>query len=143
MNASRTLLPALFRSVCALLLLTVACSWPAHAKTEEDGRYWLSVYAQGKLPVENLYWSMDVHPRWREEGEQFDQLILRPAVFYLLNSKASVWMGYDTIISHPAGSHPTRKSLVGAISISIRSDRRDHHYQPHAPGTASPRRLQR
>ncbi|TQT72715.1 DUF2490 domain-containing protein, partial [Xanthomonas perforans] len=110
MNASRTLLPAMFRSACALLLLTLACSWPAHARTEEDGRYWLSVYAQGKLPVENLYWSMDVHPRWREEGEQFDQLILRPAVFYRLNPKASVWMGYDTIISHPAGQPSNREN---------------------------------
>lgn len=110
MNASRTLLPAMFRSACALLLLTLACSWPAHAKTEEDGRYWLSVYAQGKLPVENLYWSMDVHPRWREEGEQFDQLILRPAVFYRLNPKASVWIGYDTIISHPAGQPSNREN---------------------------------
>lgn len=100
----------MFRSACALLLLTLACSWPAHARTEEDGRYWLSVYAQGKLPVENLYWSMDVHPRWREEGEQFDQLILRPAVFYRLNPKASVWMGYDTIISHPAGQPSNREN---------------------------------
>jgi hypothetical protein len=65
------------------LLLTRAAISPARANTDEDGRYWLSMYAQGKLPVENVYWSMDVHPRWREEGEQFDQLILRPAVFLL------------------------------------------------------------
>ncbi|QJD69905.1 DUF2490 domain-containing protein [Xanthomonas campestris pv. badrii] len=110
MNALSTLLGTTLRLAGPVLLLALGSMSTARAATEEDGRYWLSVYAQGKLPVENLYWSMDVHPRWREEGEQFDQLILRPAVFYRLNSKASVWMGYDTIISHPAGQPSNREN---------------------------------
>lgn len=116
------MLKATLRSACPLLLLMLANIAPTMANTEEDGRYWLSVYAQGKLPVENLYWSMDIHPRWREEGEQFDQLILRPAVFYRLNPKASVWMGYDTIISHPAGNPPIAK-IAGGGSFNISSIR--------------------
>ncbi len=71
------------------------------ADTEEDGRYWFSVYAQGKLPADKFNWSMDIHPRWRQEGREFDQLILRPAVFYQMNPKTTVWLGYDTIINHP------------------------------------------
>jgi hypothetical protein len=74
------------------------------AEVEEDGRYWLNIYAQGKLPVENLYWSMDTHPRWRDEGKHFDTLILRPSIFYKVTPKASVWLGYDTVINHPAGA---------------------------------------
>lgn len=74
----------------------------AVADTEEDGRYWFNVYMQGQLYGENLYWSMDTHPRWRNEGEHFDTLILRPAVFYKLTPKASIWLGYDTIIQHPS-----------------------------------------
>ncbi|MCC4585772.1 DUF2490 domain-containing protein [Xanthomonas melonis] len=138
MNAVSTLLAATLRIACPAALLTLASIYPAHASTEEDGRYWLSIYAQGKLPVENLYWSMDIHPRWREEGEQFDQLILRPAVFYRLNPKASVWMGYDTIISHPAGQPSNRENRwwgqfqyqfdpVANISITSRTRLEQRH----------------
>ncbi len=110
MSAFSTLLTATFRIAGPILLPTLASISPAHATTEEDGRCWLSVYAQGTLPVENLYCSMDVHPRWHEEGEQFDYLILRPAVFHRLNPEASVWMGYDIIISHPAGQPSNREN---------------------------------
>jgi hypothetical protein len=82
------------------------------ADTEEDGRYWLSIYTQGKLPADNFYWSMDTHPRWREEGKEFDQLILRPAVFYRFNPKSSVWLGYDTVINHPAGQSDFRENRL-------------------------------
>lgn len=83
-----------------------------HAETEEDGRYWFSIYTQGKLPVDNLYWSMDTHPRWREEGQHFDQLILRPSVFYKLDANTSVWLGYDTIVSHPDGKSAFRENRL-------------------------------
>lgn len=75
----------------------------AQAETEEDGRVWGSVYLQGKLPVGPLHWSMDTQPRWRQEGRQFDQLILRPAVFLRLDDQRSLWLGFDTIYTHPDG----------------------------------------
>jgi hypothetical protein len=84
----------------------------AVADTEEDGRYWFSIYTQGKLPAENFYWSMDTHPRWRDEGQHFDQLILRPSVFYKFNPKTSVWLGYDTIISHPPSQSSQRENRL-------------------------------
>lgn len=114
-------------AICLLLVSGIAS-----AEIEEDGRYWLNLYMQGKLPVENLYWSMDTHPRWRNEGEHFDTLILRPSVFYKLIPKASVWLGYDTVINHPAGkSSYTENRLweqfmyqfdpVGEVSLTSRS----------------------
>jgi len=84
----------------------------AVADTEEDGRYWFSLYTQGKLPADNFYWSMDTHPRWRDEGQHFDQLILRPSVFYKFNPKTSVWLGYDTIISHPPSQSSQRENRL-------------------------------
>ncbi|WP_232410974.1 DUF2490 domain-containing protein [Methylophilus sp. 5] len=84
----------------------------AVADTEEDGRYWFSLYTQGKLPADNFYWSMDTHPRWRNEGQHFDQLILRPSVFYKFNPKTSVWLGYDTIISHPPSQSSQRENRL-------------------------------
>ncbi|MEZ0288014.1 MAG: DUF2490 domain-containing protein, partial [Methylophilus sp.] len=93
-------------------MMMLLASSLAIADTEEDGRYWLSIYTQGKLPAENFYWSMDTHPRWREEGKAFDQLILRPAVLYKFNPKSSVWLGYDTVITHPAGQSSFRENRL-------------------------------
>lgn len=97
------------RAFFVMLLLGASL---AFADTEEDGRYWLSVYTQGKLPADNFYWSMDTHPRWRDEGAHFDQLILRPAVFYKMNPQTSVWLGYDTVINHPAGQESFRENRL-------------------------------
>ncbi|MFC0152764.1 hypothetical protein ACFFJ4_03665, partial [Xanthomonas dyei] len=54
MNAFGTLRTATFRIAGPVLFLLLGSISTAHANTEEDGRYWLSIYAQGKLPVENL-----------------------------------------------------------------------------------------
>lgn len=118
-----------------------------HAEVEEDGRFWFNLYMQGKLPVDNLYWSMDMHPRFRDEGQHFDTLILRPSVFYKLNTKASIWLGYDTVINHPAEkSSYTENRLweqfmyqfepVGSVSLTSRSriehrDREDYSEIAH------------
>lgn len=93
--------------------LLIACVLPAaRADTEEDGRFWLSVYSQGALPIANSFWSMDLHPRWREEGQRFDQLIVRPSIFYRVNPNTSVWLGYDTVISHPDGQSVFRENRL-------------------------------
>lgn len=99
----------LSRIVCIVAICGAA---QAMADTEEDGRYWFSIYTQGKLPAENFYWSMDTHPRWRDEGQHFDQLILRPSVFYKLSPKASVWLGYDTVITDPPGQSSQRENRL-------------------------------
>lgn len=111
MNVVAAMVMAFFRTVTLFFCLILFGISVGNADTEEDGRFWLSLYTQGKLPAENFFWSMDTHPRWREEGRHFDQLILRPSVFYKLNPKASVWLGYDTIINHPAsqGTHKEKR----------------------------------
>lgn len=106
------MLKSFFRFAYIYLLLVGGASSSAFAETDEDGRYWLSAYAQGKLSTEPLYWSMDTHVRWRDEGQHFDQLILRPAVFFKFQPHASVWLGYDTAISHPAGQSASRENRL-------------------------------
>lgn len=129
-----------------IVLISLIFSSFARAEVEEDGRYWLNIYAQGKLPVENLYWSMDTHPRWRDEGKHFDTLILRPSIFYKLTPKASVWLGYDTIINHPAGASAYQENRlwqqfsyqfdpIGGVSLSSRSrleNREREDFSQHA-----------
>ncbi len=89
------------RLIAFLILATLISCKNAIAETIEDGRYWFSLYTQGPLPKENFYWSLDIHPRWREEGRHFDTLILRPSLFYKISPKTLVWLGYDTIKNHP------------------------------------------
>jgi hypothetical protein len=85
-----------------LIILVNLVSLPANAQTKEDGRIWLGVNLQGKLADTGLNWYMELQPRWREEGDRLDQLIIRPALFYKLDAKSSIWLGYEKVINHPA-----------------------------------------
>lgn len=88
-------------AVLAVLCLT---SLPTHADdTEEDGRFWFNVNATGTMPLENWRWYAELQPRWRQEGEQLDQVLVRPAVSYALSKQASVWLGYAYMVTHPVG----------------------------------------
>ena len=100
------------RVAYACVFMSLLAMSGLRAETEEDGRLWASIYLQGKLPIDQLYWSMDTHPRWREEGRQFDQLILRPALFYRLDAARSVWLGFDTVFNHPQGQPMFREQRL-------------------------------
>jgi hypothetical protein len=84
-----------------ILLFGISCQ--AWAGPQEDGGYWHSLRLQGRLPVQNLYWNMDINPRYRNQGAHIDYLYYRPAIFYKPDAKTSLWLGHDTIIGHPAG----------------------------------------
>lgn len=84
----------------------------AYAEIEEDGRLWLNVNARGSLPLEGFNWYAELQPRWREEGEDLDQLLIRPAVFYQLSSKSSVWLGYANVNSYPAGRNSNNEDRL-------------------------------
>jgi len=130
------------RLIAFLILATLISCKNAIAETIEDGRYWFSLYTQGPLPKENFYWSLDVHPRWREEGRNFDTLILRPSLIYKITPKTSIWTGYDTINNHPAGQSSFQENRLweqvmhqfepfGALTLTVRTrfeqrDREDY-----------------
>lgn len=86
--------------VCLTLVLYAFYS-SAVIATEEDGGFWLNTNAQGKLPVDGLSWYAEFQPRWRQEGEHLEASILRPAIYYKLNEKSSVWFGYANVRAHP------------------------------------------
>ncbi len=88
------------------LLLAVVCGFfsaTVLASPDEDGRAWLNITAIGSLPAENWHWYAEMQPRWREELSEFDQLIIRPAVFYTTSKQSSVWAGYARVVTHPNG----------------------------------------
>jgi Protein of unknown function (DUF2490) len=94
-------MPIRLKNIALATALLFAFS--AHGETIEDGRLWLTVNAVGKLPVEHWHWYAELQPRWRHEGSELDQLIIRPAIYYALNDHSSIWMGYAHVVTHPAG----------------------------------------
>lgn len=88
---------SLFISTVLMFLNTHAC-----AESVEDGRVWLNLQANGSTSIDKLRWYMELQPRWREEGEHLDQVLLRPAVYYQLTEQSSAWAGYAHVVTHPA-----------------------------------------
>lgn len=76
----------------------------AQAKTEEDGRRWLNLSLAGELPAESWAWTLDIRPRWRDEGHAFDQVVASAYVIKHLNDKTSLGLGIDHAVSHPASA---------------------------------------
>jgi hypothetical protein len=79
----------------ALVLAGFASPVSGH---EHDGRLWLVSVMEGRF-AEKLGWWAELQPRWRNEGDEFDQLIVRPAVNYRLTPASSVWLGYADVIT--------------------------------------------
>lgn len=88
-----------------LLFVLVCVFFSANvlASRDEDGRAWLNITAIGSLPADNWHWYAEMQPRWRTELSEFDQLIIRPAVFYTVSEQSSIWAGYARVVTHPAG----------------------------------------
>jgi len=76
------------------------------AQTVDDGGAWFGWFAQGKLAAADstlapLRWWLDVQDRQRDEGEHFDQLLLRPGLGWALTDRLTVWAGYAYIATDP------------------------------------------
>jgi len=94
------------KTMTLLCLLAMLCitSLPTYADdTEEDGRVWLNILANGATGIDKLRWYMELQPRWREEGSRLDQTLLRPAIYYKLTEQSSLWAGYAYVVTDPAG----------------------------------------
>lgn len=92
-----------------LLLLTTNV---ARAQTDDDFGAWLSVNAQGKLPADGFNWHTDFQFRWRDNAQEFDQFIARPAVFYKFSEQGSVWLGYANAQTHTLRLGPIEEHRI-------------------------------
>ena len=82
------------------------------ADTIEDGRYWFALATQGKLPVENWSWNVDVNQRFRDEGARSDQFFIRSSVSHHINTKINVGIGFDHVVNHPAGKEASDENRL-------------------------------
>lgn len=76
----------------ALALLTM----PLQAETIEDGRAWFNLTSEGNL-TDKLRWYMELQPRFKQEGREFDQYLIRPGINYKLTDHVLVGGGYGYI----------------------------------------------
>ena len=97
-----------------LLFATATLILPFHlfADTIEDGRYWFALATQGKLPVENWSWNIDINQRVRDEGARADQFFIRSSVSYHINPKTNIGIGFDHVVNHPAGKEASDENRL-------------------------------
>lgn len=97
------------RIITAILVLF---QLPAYAGDAiEDGRFWFAYNLDYKI---NDSWkaTIQLQPRWRNEGDNFDQMIYKPAIYYKLSPHASVGGGYEYLLTHPAGRANTHEQRL-------------------------------
>ncbi len=97
------------RLIAALLMLSAIST---RADTDDDNRIWLNFNAPGKLPSDRFNWHAELQPRWRESGREFDQLLVRPALFYKLSDRSSLWLGYANAQTRTARSGTTEEHRI-------------------------------
>ncbi len=95
-------------NVIGLLLASIATlGASARAQTRDDGGLWAMWLAQGDFGAldpewKRVRWWFDAQARYREDGEQLDAELLRPAIGYALSPRVTFFVGYLALRAHPA-----------------------------------------
>lgn len=112
----------------ALILSVVATS--AAAQTTHDGRGWVNLTAMGSVKDRLIYFA-EVQTRTRDGADEYDQLLLRPAIGWKVSDTLSLYQGYARVISNPVRGRDTFEDRsfqqaswapgkVGPLSVSLR-----------------------
>jgi hypothetical protein len=101
-------LPSLRHVSAGAAALALLGSAPALAQLDHDGALWEALFVQadlGKLDaeLEGFRGWLDLHGRWRDDGEDLDTTIFRPGIGYTFAEKTTAWLGYAWVETHPAG----------------------------------------
>ncbi len=103
MKRTTTMAKSAVAALCAMFTHAAA------AATEDDNRLWFNLNAQGPLPAANFGWYMELQPRWRDDAQEFDQMLIRPALFYKLTERGSLWFGYANVNTRRASGGSTEE----------------------------------
>ncbi len=92
-------LPSLRHVSAGAAALALLGSAPALAQLDHDGALWEALFVQadlGKLDaeLEGFRGWLDLHGRWRDDGEDLDTTIFRPGIGYTFAEKTTAWLGY-------------------------------------------------
>lgn len=85
---------AIYRNLLPAALMLLAD--PLHAETVEDGRAWFNLTSEGDI-TGKWRWYMELQPRFKQEGREFDQVLIRPGIHYKLTDRVLIGGGYGYI----------------------------------------------
>jgi hypothetical protein len=97
--------------MCVMVIIASSlspfASTGAWAEVADEFRIWGNVTARGNFgfinpDLKKFRWWLEAQPRTREEGEEMDQLLIRPGVGYALNEHSSLWIGYAHVFNFTA-----------------------------------------
>ncbi len=92
------------RSLIVFIVILILATEAARADTIEDNRIWMSFTLMSKPPKDEGWgWSVDVRSRWREGGDELDQVFMVPSTYYQFSSKFNLGLLIDHVVNHPAG----------------------------------------
>ena len=98
---ARRLLPLLPLAALGLLTPTASAGDPEH-----DWGVWVAFAGQGHLSPgdPDARWRawLDLHARFLDDSDGFEQSIVRPGIGYDLDERSTVWLGYGWIRTDPA-----------------------------------------
>lgn len=96
-----------------MLILCISVS-NARATTDFDGQYWVPFYLT--FPLSDTWKGyFEVNPRVGDSLSEFDQLLIRPALGYVVTPRLSLWQGYAWVTNYRPefrGEHRIFQQLV-------------------------------
>lgn len=85
----------------ALVMLSGLLLPAAQAETIEDGRAWFNLTSEGDI-TDKLRWYFELQPRLKQEGREFDQVLVRPGFHYKLSDRVLIGGGYAYVRTRTA-----------------------------------------
>ena len=92
----------MLRAMLAILAMAPLIPAPARAAPAQDEQFWFLTLAQGSVKGDLLY-MLELQPRFGGDGQDLNQIILRPAVGVKVSDRVSLYQGYATVRSPRSG----------------------------------------
>ena len=104
-----------WRLVLYVLFAIVACSLMpitssiAQADVQEDFQIWENVTARGNFgflnpdnpDLKRWRWWGEIQMRYRDSGQELNQMLVRPGIGYALTDRSTVFVGYAHVTNYP------------------------------------------
>jgi len=97
-----------FFAIVTCSLIPIASS-PAQADVQEDFQIWENVTARGNFgfinpdnpELKRWRWWGEIQMRYRDSGQELNQMLVRPGIGYALTDRSTVFVGYAHVTNYP------------------------------------------
>lgn len=109
-QAPAVLLPGFALTICLLLGMTQGVA--AADRVDDNGHLWLNYLGDHPLRAGSPWiLHLEVQARRSDFGADWQQLLLRPAIYYRITPQFEVGAGYAYVETHPYGDFPARATF--------------------------------